>query len=57
MRELGMTLRLKPDPTGKPGHVVAPELNAENGKCEPQESWRHAIANACEVPGPFDGMG
>lgn len=55
VRAMGMTVMATEDPSGKPGHVEIPELNADNRKEQPQEEWQFKLATLCEVEGPFPG--
>ncbi|MBM4061053.1 MAG: hypothetical protein FJ265_08145 [Planctomycetes bacterium] len=55
VRALGMSLLVSEDRSGKPGHVLIPELRADNRKERTQEAWQFALAGACSVVGPFDG--
>lgn len=55
--ELGMTLRATPDPDGRPGHVIIPELTHATRKRSQEEFWQHELARRChEVVGPLPGL-
>lgn len=56
IRGLRMSVLAVPDPAGRPGHVIIPELNASSRKGEVEEAWQFDLAAICAVEGPFYGQ-